>query len=92
MAKAEDDRYARSIRFPPELWSAIDEDAERCRRTSSNAHLEAILLDYYQLGDVRLKDPSSTREAIAEEARRKLREEKSSLAKAKKGRLKIGNG
>jgi hypothetical protein len=43
----------RSIRFPKELWDAIDEDAQRCRR-SSVKQMEAVLTAYYGLEDVEL--------------------------------------
>ena len=47
------DDVARSIRFPLELWQAIDEDAKRCKR-SSVKQMEAVLTAYYGLEDVDL--------------------------------------
>lgn len=44
---------ARSIRFPIDLWKAIDEDAKRCKR-SSVKQMEAVLSAYYGLEDVDL--------------------------------------
>jgi len=41
----------RSIRFPKELWDAIDEDAQRCKR-SAVRQMEAVLTAYYELEDV----------------------------------------
>ncbi len=43
----------RSIYFPDELWDAIGKDAERCKRTPLK-QMEAILLTYYELGDIEL--------------------------------------
>ncbi len=43
----------RSIRFPKELWDAIDADAQRCKR-SSVKQMEAVLSAYYELEDVEL--------------------------------------
>ena len=45
----------RSIRFPKELWDAIDEDAQRCKR-SSVRQMEAVLTAYYGLQDVDLNN------------------------------------
>lgn len=47
------DDVARSIRFPKNLWDAIDEDARRCKR-SSVRQMEAVLAAYYELEDVDL--------------------------------------
>lgn len=41
----------RSIRFPKELWDAIDEDAQRCKR-SAVRQMEAVLTAYYGLEDI----------------------------------------
>lgn len=46
----------RSIRFPKELWDAIDRDAERCKR-SSVRQMEAVLSAYYELEDVDVNAP-----------------------------------
>lgn len=43
----------RSIRFPKELWDAIDADAQRCKR-SSVKQMEAVLSAYYEIGDVEI--------------------------------------
>jgi len=44
----------RNIRFPLELWDAIDADAKRCKR-SSVKQMESVLSLYYRLsaGEVR---------------------------------------
>jgi hypothetical protein len=54
----DDNRESRLIRMPPEVWVALDQDAARCRR-SSTRQLEAVLVAYYGLEDVNLKDLSS---------------------------------
>lgn len=43
----------RSIRMPKDVWDALDQDAERCRR-SSVKQLEAVLTVYYGLADIEL--------------------------------------
>ncbi|HEX8568200.1 MAG TPA: hypothetical protein VF648_21345 [Pyrinomonadaceae bacterium] len=43
----------RSIRFPQELWDALDRDAERCKR-SSQKQLEALLMTYYEIDNVEI--------------------------------------
>ncbi len=48
-----EDEQPRSIRFPKQLWKAVDEDAKRCKR-SSVKQLEAILTSYYGLENIRL--------------------------------------
>ncbi len=50
---AEKDEQPRSIRFPPHVWAALDEDAARCRR-SPVRQLESILLSLYEIEDVEL--------------------------------------
>lgn len=47
----------RSIRFPKQLWEAIDADAERCKR-SAVKQMEAVLSAYYELGDVEISRQS----------------------------------
>jgi hypothetical protein len=44
---------ARSIRLPESLWDALDADAARCRR-SSQKHLEALLLTFYEMENVEI--------------------------------------
>ena len=46
----------RSIRFPKNLWDAIDADATRCKR-SAVKQMEAVLTAYYNLEDVELNRP-----------------------------------
>ncbi len=43
----------RNIRFPQEIWDAVDADARRCKR-SAVKHLEALLTVYYDLGNVEM--------------------------------------
>lgn len=50
---AEKEEQPRSIRFPPKVWAALDEDAARCRR-SPVRQLESILLSLYEIEDVEL--------------------------------------
>ena len=49
------DEIPRSIRFPKELWDAIDEDAQRCKR-SAVRQMEAVLTAYYDLEDVDINE------------------------------------
>ena len=46
-----EDIKVRSIRLPEKVWNALDEDADRCRR-SSQKHLEALLVTIFGLDDV----------------------------------------
>ena len=48
-----DSEKVRSIRLPEYVWNALDEDAARCRR-SSQKHLEALLLTFYDMQDVEI--------------------------------------
>lgn len=59
-----DEGQPRSIRMPPEVWRALDEDARRCRR-SATKQIEAILTVYYGLDDVELMDLAATRERVS---------------------------
>lgn len=43
----------RVFNFPNELWEKIDQDAKRCRR-SSTKQVEAILLSHYKIENVEL--------------------------------------
>ena len=43
----------RTFYFEKSLWAKLDEDASRCKR-SSTKQLEAILTAYYNVGDVAL--------------------------------------
>ena len=47
---------ARSIRLPPRVWAALDEDARRCRR-SPVRQLEALLIEWYELEDITIRFP-----------------------------------
>jgi hypothetical protein len=51
--KQMDSEKVRSIRLPEYVWDALDEDAARCRR-SSQKHLEALLLTFYDMQDVEI--------------------------------------
>ncbi len=67
MKREEDDfeLTSRTVRLPAFVWRALDEDAERCRR-SANRQIEAILVRYYELeADVELSEPQITRTASA---------------------------
>ncbi len=44
---------SRSIRLDESIWDVLDEDAARCRR-SSQKHLEALLLTFYEMEDVEI--------------------------------------
>lgn len=44
---------ARSIRLPESVWNALESDAKRCRR-SSQKHLEALLVTFYDLENVEI--------------------------------------
>ncbi len=44
---------ARSIRLPETVWNALDEDAQRCRR-SSQKQIEALLVTFYEMEDVEI--------------------------------------
>jgi len=48
-----DSEKVRSIRLPEYVWDALDDDAARCRR-SSQKHLEALLLTFYDMQDVEI--------------------------------------
>lgn len=48
---------ARSIRLPERIWDALDADAERCRR-SSQKHLEALLVSFYNMDNVEIQSDS----------------------------------
>ncbi len=48
-----DSEKVRSIRLPEYVWDALDEDATRCRR-SSQKHLEALLLTFYDMQNVEI--------------------------------------
>ena len=74
-----DKETPRSIRFPDRLWSAIDSDAKRCKR-SAVKQMEAVLALYYEIEDVeinteRLRDVKAVQLASinAEPAPRKKR-------------------
>lgn len=54
---AANDERVRSIRLPERVWLALDEDAARCRR-SPVRQLEALLIEWYELGDVGLYLPA----------------------------------
>ncbi len=45
----------RTFYFEKSLWAKLDEDAARCKR-SSTKQLEAILTAYYGVGDVGLNN------------------------------------
>lgn len=55
---------ARSIRLPLAIWEALERDAHRCKR-SDNRQMEAILWEYYHLGNVELSDLEPTRKTIS---------------------------
>jgi metal-responsive CopG/Arc/MetJ family transcriptional regulator len=57
------DRKGVTIVLPQSLWSRLDEDAARCRR-SRNDQIWAILETYYQMNDVEMVDMESTRRAM----------------------------
>ena len=62
----------RTFYFPRSLWAKLDEDAARCRR-SSTKQLEAILLTLYNVEDVEL-DKSAVEDLgeLAPNSKRKL--------------------
>ena len=47
----------RSIRLPEKVWDALDADAARCRR-SSQKQIEALLVSFYEMGDVEINKES----------------------------------
>lgn len=49
----------RSIRLPEKVWDALDADAARCRR-SSQKQIEALLVSFYEMGDVEINQESLT--------------------------------
>jgi hypothetical protein len=51
------DTIGRTFYFPKSLWTKLDDDAKRCRR-SSVKQLEAILLTYYRVEDIELDKQS----------------------------------
>lgn len=51
------ERVGRTFNFPRDLWEKLDEDADRCLR-SSTKQLEAILKTYYGFEDVGLNQQS----------------------------------
>lgn len=53
MENMSDTDTPRSIRFPKALWDAIDQDAKRCKRSSSK-QMEALLTAYFELEGVEL--------------------------------------
>lgn len=50
MSRNTEKEIARSIRFAPEVWRAIDRDAVRCNR-SAVKHMEAIFIMMYEIGN-----------------------------------------
>src|SRR5262249_15486539 len=83
MSEEKDNEKGRSVRFHPAIWDALDLDAKRCRR-SAVKQLEAILIAYYELGDVELDS------AQMEETRKKIGTQTENIApmakKSEKGR------
>ncbi|MEY4167958.1 MAG: hypothetical protein ACOYLF_10390 [Blastocatellia bacterium] len=56
----------RLIKLPDALWVALDNDAHRCRR-STTKQIEAILMSYYEIEDVGINEKrvATTRRAIS---------------------------
>ena len=52
-----DTEKVRSIRLPEYVWNALDADAVRCRR-SSQKQIEALLVSFYEIGDVEINKQS----------------------------------
>ena len=64
--KKADSARNRLIKLPDILWQALDNDAHRCRR-STTKQIEAILISYYELDEVglELEKVSATRKLIS---------------------------
>lgn len=73
----------RSIRFPTDLWEAIDEDAKKCNR-SSLKQMETILSAYYGLRYAEV-DLETLRIIREEQQPRRLKE--SDIMQKKKGAI-----
>jgi hypothetical protein len=60
----------RLIKLPDLLWETLDNDAHRCRR-STTKQIEAILISYYELDDVGLdvEKVTTIRKAISPKAK-----------------------
>ncbi len=60
----------RLIKLPDLLWQTLDNDAHRCRR-STTKQIEAILISYYELDEVGLdvKQVASIRKVISPKAK-----------------------
>ncbi|MFM8394935.1 MAG: hypothetical protein ACKOB4_13530 [Acidobacteriota bacterium] len=58
------------IKLPDLLWETLDNDAHRCRR-STTKQIEAILISYYELDDVGLdvEKVTTIRKAISPKAK-----------------------
>ncbi|MFM8394625.1 MAG: hypothetical protein ACKOB4_11950 [Acidobacteriota bacterium] len=52
--KKADSARNRLIKLPDILWQQLDNDAHRCRR-STTKQIEAILISYYELDEVGLE-------------------------------------
>lgn len=60
----DDIEKARSIRMQKTVWDLLDQEASRCKRSSSK-QLEAILTVYYGIGDIDLfADPRSLKNIL----------------------------
>lgn len=69
----EKDLVVRSIRLPAYVWQALDDDAQRCRR-SPVRQLEALLVRYYDLDsniDIDERTLTETFEAVSRVRRSK---------------------
>jgi hypothetical protein len=65
-----DEPANRLIKLPSSIWQMLDNDAHRCRR-STTKQIEAILAHYYELDDVALRDVRINETRIAVSPRQK---------------------
>jgi hypothetical protein len=56
------------VRLPEDVHKALSDDADRCRR-SIKGQVEAILVAYYELGDVELRDVEPVRKIASSQSR-----------------------
>lgn len=66
---ADDNGMNRTIRMDKGIWALLDQDSERCGR-SSNKQIEAILRVYFRDEDVELKDVDEARSTVSPHMKR----------------------
>lgn len=64
------ERKEKLISLPLDVWSTLEKDAERCRR-SVTKQIEAILVAYFAMEDVNVKDMEDVQAAVSPTGKRK---------------------